>query len=226
MNQNNNQAQMQTQQLTPEELQKTQVLNLQELEETIRFEKRASKKPAIIVAIIGIVSIVAGSSFVAMQALSAPKATNQIQKKEVPATIDKKLTTSQLKCKKTSLNNPDGTDTDFQITYSFEKDKLTSFMKKFIMVPTAGNQQGTATVEFYKTAYQPFLNPTKGYQITLSPKNTTGLEVDVQVDFEKLDITTVNPIQANHFSTSIDYQKDADKKAIQTDMTTQGYICE
>lgn len=226
MNQENNQVQMQTQQLTPEELQKTQVLNLQELEETIRFEKRTSKKPAIIVAILGLASILAGSSFVAIQALSAPKETEKIQKKEVPATIDKKLTTSQLNCQKISLNNPDGTDTDFQITYSFEKDKLTGFTKKYIIVPTAGNQQGPATVEFYKTAYQPFLNPTKGYQITLSPKNTTGLEVDVQVDFEKLDITTVNPTQATHFSTSIDYQKGTDKKTIQTDMTTQGYTCE
>ena len=38
--------------LTSEELQKTQVLNLQEVEEVARMEKLASKKPAIIVSYI------------------------------------------------------------------------------------------------------------------------------------------------------------------------------
>ena len=39
--------------LTKEELQQTQVLNLDELEKTIRIEKKTSKKPAILIATIG-----------------------------------------------------------------------------------------------------------------------------------------------------------------------------
>ena len=45
------------QQMTPEELQRTQVLNFQDVEDLANFEKRTSKKPAIIIAILGIISI-------------------------------------------------------------------------------------------------------------------------------------------------------------------------
>lgn len=226
MNQENNKVQTQVQQLTPEELQKTQVLNLQELEETIKFEKKTSKKPALIVSILGIISIVFGSSYLAIQTLSTKKETSNVQKKEVKENVvDKKLTTSKLACEKIELNHPDGTDTDFTINYTFDKDKLTAFTKKLIITQTAGNAQGLATVESYKLAYQSFLNPTKGYQITVAPKDTTGLIVTVQVDFEKLDIAALNPTQATHFSTSIDYPKDTDKKTIQTALVSQGYTC-
>ena len=44
-----NQGDKSVQELTKEELQKTQILNLKELEETIVFEKKTSKKPAIFV---------------------------------------------------------------------------------------------------------------------------------------------------------------------------------
>ena len=41
-------------QITPEELQKTLVLNLKDFEETARIEKITSKKPALTVALIGV----------------------------------------------------------------------------------------------------------------------------------------------------------------------------
>ena len=43
--------------MTQEELQKTQVLNLKDVEEAARFERITSKKPAIIVATIGLVTV-------------------------------------------------------------------------------------------------------------------------------------------------------------------------
>ena len=226
MNQQNNQVQNSTQQLTQEELQRTQVLNLQELEETIKFEKKTSKKPAIIVSIIGMISIIFGSSFLAFQHFSAKKVESSIQKRETKEkAIDKKLTTSKLTCEKIDANLPDGTDTKFTIDYTFNKDKLTSFTKKFEINQTPGNVQGAVTLENYKLAYQSFLNPTLGYQITVSPKDTTGLIVNVQVNFEKLDITKVHPTQATHPSTSVDYQKDTDKKIIQDNAIANGFTC-
>ena len=83
------------QELTKEELQKTQILNLKELEETIVFEKKTSKKPAIFVAILGILSIIAGTSVMTVQHLNAKKAQlqkNEIQKKVVkPQVLKTKL---------------------------------------------------------------------------------------------------------------------------------------
>ena len=46
------------QELTKEQLQQTQVLNFQEVQKAIRFEKITSKKPAILVAVLGIISII------------------------------------------------------------------------------------------------------------------------------------------------------------------------
>lgn len=220
-----NQGNKQVQELTKEELQKTQVLNLKELEETIVFEKKTSKKPAIFVAILGIFSIIAGTSIMTVQHLNNVKIEqqkNEIQKKVVKPP---QVLTTKLECNFTTSNNPDGTDTDFTINYQFENNKLVSFTKTFIMTQTAGNEAGLATIESYKTAYQSFLNPTLGYQITLTPKDANGLIVTVQVDYKKLNPETVNPTQGTHFSTSLDYQKDTDLKKIQTEMSMKGYNC-
>ena len=70
MNQNNmnNQPRMVTPEeiervnhITTEELQKTQVINLKDLEEVARIEKRTSKKPAILLAILGLTFLLLGS---------------------------------------------------------------------------------------------------------------------------------------------------------------------
>ena len=224
MNQENNQVQKEIQQLTPEELQKTQVLNLQELEETIKFEKRTSKKPAIIVAIIGILSIAIGSSVYTINTLAAKKEESMVQKKEV---IEEKeeVKTTTLTCENIKLNREDGTDTILKVIYHFENDKIISFTKTYTMEQTKGNEKGAETVEIYKKAYQPFLNPTIGYQITLSPKGTTGMMITVNVDYKKLDMTTLNGIQKTNEATSVDYPKDSTKINIQTDMLSKGFTC-
>ena len=88
MNQSNNQERQNVRMITPEqvssqtqkefmsqeELQRTQVLNLKDVQETVKYEKLHSKKPAIIVAIIGIVCLSIGSSFAFIQSMSARKA--------------------------------------------------------------------------------------------------------------------------------------------------------
>ena len=61
MNQNKNQTIKDVDQMTPEELQRTQVINLKDVEEVVRIEKRTSKKPAIIVAIIGLALVMGGA---------------------------------------------------------------------------------------------------------------------------------------------------------------------
>lgn len=227
MNQNINQSQKQVQQLTPEELQKTQVLNLQEVEETIRFEKATTKKPAIIVAIIGILSITIGSSFQVISGLSAKTEEHTIQKKEiVEKPIVEKVETKTLTCTTNLLNQPDGTDIHFTVLYTFEDDKLVSFKKENIIMPTPGVEAGPQRIEQYKIDYQPFLNPKVGYQITMAPKDTTGIIVTVQVDYKTLDVTTLSPIQNNHYSTSLDYPIDTTFEVLQADMLSKGYHCQ
>ena len=52
-----------------EELTRTQVLNIQELENAAKYEKRTSKKPAVFFAVLGLLSISLGVSYPGIQSM-------------------------------------------------------------------------------------------------------------------------------------------------------------
>ena len=218
--------QQQQQQMTQQELQRTQVLNIDELEKTVRFEKISSKKPAIIVAAIGILFLTFGTTF---QVASNLKGSSKVEKRDIAEEVveknDVKPATTNLNCNIAATNQADGTDTVYSILYTFEDNKLVGFKKVYTITPTPGNPLGAATVQNYIIGYQPFLNPIDGYQISVIPTGE-GLVVTVEVDYTKLDLTLLNPTQQNHFTTKLDYPLETAKEKIQTDMVTNGLICE
>ena len=239
MNQNNFQGNVR--QITPEEierasakpmsheeLQKTQVLNLQEVEKVARFEKMTSKKPAIIVAIIGALFLTFGTTFQIASSLSAKKDSNIEHRKIQENLIQKPKETIKipsLKCVQKEVNLPDGTDTTFTVTYDFDEEGLIRFQKVFEINPTPGSPLGATTIQSYINAYKSFMNITDGYQIVVVP-NMTGLVVTVDVDYDKLDLTLVSPIQATHKSTSIDFPMGTSKENLAQTMPTLGFTCE
>ncbi len=211
-------------QLTPEELQKTQVLNLQEVEEVARMEKLASKKPAIIVAIIGIALLTFGTTFQIAKSLHSEKP--HVEKREVPKKTIQEPTNRDYTCTKTTLNNPDGTDTIYTILYKIEENKLVGFTKTLVVTPTAGNPQGLKTIQDYKVGYQPYLNPVNGYTITATPNaEETQFTAVISADLKTIDVSTFPEFQQTHYTTKIDYPLDTPFSTIQTDMTTQSFIC-
>ena len=239
MNQNNIQrirqvtpeeiAQARGTKLTQEELQKTHVLNLQEVKEAVRYEKMTSKKPAILVAVLGFLLITFGTSFQIANSLSAKNMNNKIEQR---STENKEaifpqedVKTSYLSCKLYTPNNPDGTDTTFSILYTFLDDKLSSFTKTFHVVVTTGSTNGNDTVQRYLKNYQAFLNQLDGYQISVNPINN-GLIVTVNVNYNLLDVTLLPEKQQTHFSTKVDYAIDTPYEKIKQDMASQNYICE
>lgn len=233
MNQNNMQKVRQispeeverARQMTPEELQKTQVLNLQELEETARFERRTSKKPAIILAIIGAIFFLTGTTIQIASALKTTPEENTIKNREIEEPIVKEVH-STLNCTKTSINNPDGTDTIFNIIYNFTDHQLTGFTKDFTMSENPTAPQGHETIGAYIAGYQNFLELLDGYNITVTPNETqTQIKVLVEVDLTRLNLLTVPPIKQTHFSTSIDYELNAKEELIKQDMLNNNYIC-
>ena len=219
------QQQQQQQQMTQQELQRTQVLNIDELEKTVRFEKISSKKPAIIVAAIGILFLTFGTTF---QVASNLKGSSKVEKRDIAEEVveknDVKPTTTNLNCNITATNQADGTDTVYSILYTFEDNKLVGFKKVYTITPTPGNPLGAATVQNYIIGYQPFLNPIDGYQISVIPTGE-GLVVTVEVDYTKLDLTLLNPTQQNHFTTKLDYPLDHPKDTIYTEMIGAGFTC-
>ncbi len=234
MNQRNQQQQYQSirqispeevmqSQMTPAELQKTQVLNLKEVEATVRYEKLSSKKPAIFVAVLGILSIILGTTF---QVSSTVRSKPKVEKRDTVITEPVEVNTkSDLKCEQIVKNNADGTDLAFLVTYNFDEDKLIGTTKEFNVTVTPGSAVGAATVKDYVQAFQSFINPIEGYGVTVEPF-TDGFKVTTIVDYLKLDITQLNPIQQNHSSTKVGYPVDTPKDKIMEDMKNSGFTCE
>lgn len=211
--------------LTQEELQKTQVLNLKDVQEAAKMERFTSKKPAIILATFGVLLLFFGAGFQVVRGLHNSHNNEPVtQKRVVEKDNNLVAKVENLTCSTTSMNNSDGTDTVYTIIYQFKDDKLVGFTKTFDIKVTPNNPLGQQTVASYTNAYKAFMNSTNGYNITVTPTDT-GLVTNVQVNYDLFDSTTLNPTQQTHFSTSVEYQKDTLKSVIETNMSTAGMVC-
>lgn len=212
--------------LTQEELQRTQVLNLKDVEEVASFEKRTSKKPAIIVAVMGILSITFGGTFSFVQTLTSKPVDTTVEKRKVEnveTLAEDKIET--LNCVRTTLNNADGTDVVFNINYSFKNNGLASFTKTYNVTQTPGNPLGLQGIQNYVVGYQPYTIEQDGYKVNVTPAETAITAV-VDVDLEKLNLTTFPEFQQTHESTKLDYYVGTEKDVVNADMTAKGFICQ
>ncbi len=225
MNQNNNINEKNSSQISQEELMKTQVLNLQDVEEAARYEKATSKKPAILVAVIGFFAIFLGTSLPFVNSLMNQKDTSL----KTDKTIEKKQilnTESNLNCTYTSLNNPDGTDTVLNIKLTFNNNKLIRTEKIFSINATIGNPLGITSIQNYINAYQPFLQQSiAGYQMTSTPVEN-GLIITSNVDLKTFNPETFPELHKSNVATNVDYILNTEKKLVNNDLATKGFTCQ
>ena len=220
MKQDNNKNEIQVQHMSVEELQKTQVLNLSDVENAVKVEKKTSKKPAIFVGIIGLVLLLFGSSFQIMQVLKE-KEENQrmIEKREA-----EKVKKTHINCIKNKLKNTSGTDDIYTYSYYFEDSKLVKEIKILSVEPTPGNPKGKDGVKSYFNTFKPLINSSTGYEVT--SKNTdNGFVITTKIDLKELVKEEVKPIQKNNQVTKIDYEKNTFKSLILKEMKKDGYTC-
>lgn len=210
------------QELTKEELQQTQVLNFQEVQNTIHFEKKTSKRPAILVATIGIISLLFGGSLQIAASLN-PNHEN-VQKRDTKhnTIVEKK----ELKCIKTTLNKQDDTNTIYDIEYKFENDKLVGFNKEYSISAVPGKENGKKSIEGYIKEYENLLNEIDGYSIDISSTSNTMITIKVSVDYKKLNLTKLNQIQQSKSFTKVDYNKNTSYETIRSEAITQGFTVE
>lgn len=216
-------------QVTPEELQKTLVLNLADFEETARIEKMTSKKPALVVALLGVFSIALGFSFPLVQSFTARDKTEEtiVENREeyeseeepilsnediVTCTFDKKL--------------DDGSHVVSIADITFRNGVIVAFTRATTVNPIPGNGFGPSTVKLYNTMVQPLLVDMEGYKVTIQPTQESGTLITTTVDYDKLDFTMFPQKNQTHFTTSVDYASSTPKEQVLPDMETRGYICE
>ncbi|MBR5370040.1 MAG: hypothetical protein IK137_01915 [Bacilli bacterium] len=206
--------------LSREELQQTQVLNLQEVQKAIHFEKVTSKKPAVLIAIIGIICLLFGGSLQVATSLNLKP--TKVQKRVTKQNIK----TTELNCIKTSINNPNGTNTIYNIIYKFENDKLMGFTKEYSISAAIEKEEGKRVVEQAIKEYEELVNETEGYSVTITSTANTTFTIKVKVDYKKLDLTRLNEIQQTKPYTKVDYNKNTLYETIKSEAIEKGFVVE
>ena len=214
---------VQKQQMSEEELQRTQVLNFDTFKQVARYEKISSKKPAIIVALLGVLAIVIGGAYPIVQSQMAKsneknKSTVQARKREV------KPIASELTCTQTTPSVANGLDQIITIKYNFIDNKLTSFTKELTLGVSTGSTTGPTALKEFINALQPFLVQKDGYSVT-AKKIDNGVVTTTNVDYKTVDINSLPEINQKNGYFNVVYLADTNMEAIKEDMTTQKYTC-
>lgn len=231
MQSNNNQQYdyQKVHQVTPEELQKTLVLNLEDFENTARIEKMTSKKPALTVALIGVLSIALGISFPFVQSLTTRADADKtiVENREDYDTEEKEKVNSNeeiVLCNFARTIN-DGTDVTSVAELKFRDGGIVAFTRTTTINPTPGNGLGPSTIKAINGVLQPLLTQVNGYKVSIKQTLTGGTEIVADVNYDLLDFTTFPQKQQTHYSTSVDYASNTPKDQVIIDMGTRGFTC-
>lgn len=223
MNQNNKQIQQSGSQVSQEELAKTQVLNLNDVKALAKYEKKISKKPAILFAIAGILSISLGFAYPnIMASLDKTPVKQETKNEENDNPILNKVQENRLECKYISGQNADGTMGT--VTYDLlfdENDQLQSYTMVLTIDPITGNAKGlNATQNIYNSYKSLDAIQITGYTMTTSYTDT-GMKAISTVDLTKLDKTKLTPAHSGF--ANVPYNLGDTKAALSGQLT--GYIC-
>lgn len=217
--------------LAKEELTKTQVLNLSELERVANYEKRTSKKPAAILATIGVICITLGLSYNNIVSIftGTPVNNNEntVAHRENEAETSTPEPVGTLNCQYTNLAGYGGQDTNVTMTLIFNNGKLKSYTKIMSLTPTPGQEAVAATtIPQLLTNYQAFETVTvPGYQIISNAKGT-GFETIVSIDLASLDSTKLISHHHNNVVTKVEFALDDTKETVMTKADALGYVCQ
>ncbi len=220
--------------LDPEELARTQVLNLEELRQVAKYERKVSKKPAIICAIIGAFMIMLGAGsqgfiMYTQKNMTPAKQTNVSERKAKEEAKEPEKVIQALTCSIQSLNNVNGTNTESHFTFAFEDDQLKSETKIFIVDMIAGNAMGQSSMNNLLTAYKAYegTNGTvEGFNVLTAPRESYGFSVTTQIDLTKLDMSKISAnIQANP-QLKVDFPINTPLETVKGGAESSGYTCE
>jgi len=250
MNSNlNNQNQLQ-QNMTKEELKNTQVLNLGDVKNTVKKEKRASfpKKIAVFLFILGVLSIVSGLSYNSVSSMlgltsnteANTNTTNEAEEANEttpPSDPDttKAVTTETnpqtTKCILSSKTQADGTDKDISYEFNFnENNQLLNYTKTLNMIPTTGNSTGPVTINNSKELYTTIATyQIPGYTVIVSPTNNgeiAGLTIGITINLTSFDKEKYTSSNITDAFAQVDFELNTTKDTIVQTLTTKGYTCQ
>lgn len=231
-----NDRQSNQQKMSTEELARTQVLNLDDLREVAKYEKKVSKRPAIFCAIFGAILLTLGTGvqgFITHQ--------NKVKLDAVQKNIVKRKNTTiteqkpkepkieKLKCSLSSQGNANGTNYISEFTFEFSDQKLKKETKVFMLDKIVGNKLGESAMKNLYVAYKNFekINGTlNGYSITSAPRGDVGFSITTLIDLTVLDTNKIPAEYNANNQIRVDFPLDSNIETVKTSVINSGYICE
>lgn len=222
--------------LEREELTKTQVLNLKELERVANYEKKVSKKPAAILASIGIFAIGLGICYPGMTHMlstsvaNTNKANDEVVRKQEERRVS--TTANDLTCSLVQPNVAEGTVATTTFEFAFENDILKSY-KKSIDIKVEGTVAATpASIVTLDTSLINLMQtPLPGYTLAKKPiASTTPNVVDryqaeLMVDFTIFQKSTLTVLHTNNYFATVEFEPTDTKEVAQQRAVLGGYTC-
>ncbi len=214
--------------LSPEDLAKTQVINLKDVEAAAKYEKTISKKPAMIVGTIGLFAIAIGLLYnpiynMINTRVEEPSIKQRVQEKVVTPKDD----VENITCTLNMNNASDGTDSSVVVNLRFKEKILQGYVRTYTDSPNKSHPEVQASVTKLMNDFKAFekYDMAEGYKIKTDQLGN-GFTVVTTVDFTKLDITKLNKIFGVHKYARVDHTKDTKKDEALKFYTDLKYICQ
>ncbi len=225
-----------------EELTRTQVLNLQELERAANYEKKTSKKPAIVLAILGVFSISLGISYPGITNMlssreidDTPTVSESREEENTEATEDATTTNSlTLNCSISQPNVAESTVVNTSYSFQFlETGTLTNYVKTMDIAVSAPVAVTPASIVSLDTSLANLMQtPIVGYTLEKTPTASSdpnivdGYNAKLTVDLAQLNTSTLTPLHTTNSFANVEFSAADTKDVVLQRLVAAGYTCQ
>lgn len=228
--QTNNQVMQQT------DLTKTQVLNFNEVEQVANYEKKTSKKPAIFLAIIGILLIAGGFLYPTIEKMISKEETTPTKENKVSSNTNKNDTdvNSTLTCNLVQNITESKIVSTTTETLNFTNDKLQNYEKTIDLKSSETNLSSTPEyITNFDTALTAIMETSiDSYNIVkVAIANDTNSSISseyqakIQIDLTTFDKTKLTDSHKNNTFTNVEYDLNDSKEIVKQKALALGYTC-
>jgi len=213
--------------MTPEQLQRTQVLNFDDFHATARIEKISSKKPAAIFALLGVLLIVMGIFYPTLENFSSGAIDDgYTEYREEPEIVVDTPVSEELSCTLEILGNANGCDEILVAKYTFVDKELKLYTKDYMLKQSANVTETPGELASYLAALEPFLaQQVPGYTMSLQ-QITNGSITKTSVEYDKLDYAAIPAENQNNYRFDVPFQSTATLEEVKAGLIAKGYTCE
>ena len=225
-----NQNQMQQcRMVSQEELAKTQVLNLTDVQEIAKYERKVSKRPAFLFAFAGVLAISLGFAYpnimTAIDSMPSSVSSSFVDNIE-DSTLENEVVTVNPNigsCVYTSDLNADGTQGTTTYNFNFKDGLLQSYTK--VLLLNQIQEVGLTTINNIYNTYKPLDTlQINGYQVSTT-YTKTGVSVITTIDLTQLDKTLL-PVETSQAYSNVEYNLGDSKEVIYASLSQNNYVCE